>query len=446
VRAILDIPRAPHISPTPAQTDNVIHERRQQMKQFDIEYVRAQFPALSRTVNGYPVAYLDGPGGTQVPQRVVDAVTDYLLNHNCNIHGLFATSEETDAIIDNAHRALADLLGADWTEVSFGTNMTTLTIFVAQSLARDWRPGDEVVITSLDHEADRGPWLLLEERGLVVREVPVDLEECTLVWDELERLVNNRTRLVALGYASNATGTVNDVERAADLAHSVGAFCYVDAVHYALHGAIDVKDIDCDFLVCSPYKFFGPHMGVLYVKGSANDRIRPLKLETQEEEPPYRFETGTLCHEGIAGAAEAVEFIADLGRHHDEAGECLDRRGAVVAGMHAMETYEQPLAQRLVDGLSALPGLRIFGPPAGSPRTSTVSFSLEGHPAPEMARALGEQGLFVWDGDFYAARLVQLADLADKGGLLRIGLCPYNTAGEVERVIAAVAALARSAS
>jgi len=412
------------------------------MKQFDVEYIRSQFPAMGRIVNGYPAAYLDGPGGTQVPQRVVDAVTDYLLNHNCNIHGLFATSEESDVIIENAHAALADLLGARASEVSFGTNMTTLTIFVAQSLARDWKPGDEVVITALDHEADRGPWLHLEERGIVVREGPVDVGSCTVVWPEFEKLVNDRTRLVALGYASNATGTVNDVKRATELAHSVGALCYVDAVHYALHGAIDVKDIGCDFLVCSPYKFFGPHIGALYVRNEVNDRIRPLKLKTQEEEPPYRFETGTLCHEGIAGAAEAVEFIADVGRHHADGGESLDRRTAVVAGMNAMEAYERPLAQRLIDGLSALPGLRIYGPPAGHPRTSTVSFTLDGHPAPDMARTLGEQGLFVWDGDFYAARVVELAGIADSGGLLRVGLCPYNTADEVERVIAAVAALA----
>jgi cysteine desulfurase family protein (TIGR01976 family) len=415
------------------------------MKQFDVEYVRAQFPAMARTHNGFPVAYLDGPGGTQVPQRVVDAVSDYLLNHNCNIHGLFATSEESDAIVDNAHRALADLLGADWSEVSFGTNMTTITTFMAQSLVRDWKPGDEVVITALDHEADRGPWLHLEERGIVVREVPVDVETCTVVWDEFEKLVNRRTRLVALGYASNATGTVNDVKRAAALAHSVGALCWVDSVHYALHGAIDVRDIDCDFLACSPYKFFGPHIGTLYVKNAVNDRVRPLKLKTQEEEPPFRFETGTLCHEGIAGAAEAVEFIADVGRHHTDGGEALGRRPAVVAGMNAMEAYEQPLAQRLIDGLSALPGLRIYGPPAGHPRTSTVSFTLAGHPAPEIARTLGAQGLFVWDGDFYAARVIELAGIADSGGLLRIGLCPYNTADEVERVLAAVSALATGA-
>lgn len=413
-------------------------------KAFDVDYVRAQFPALDRVVNGHPAAYLDGPGGTQVPRRVVAAVVDYLLHHDCNIHGVFATSEETDAIIDGARAALADLLGAEPDEVSFGANMTTLTLFMAQSLARDWEPGDEVVITALDHEADRGPWLHLEERGIVVREVPVDIETATLDWDAFERLVGERTRLIAVGYASNAVGTVNDVARAARLAHSVGALCYVDAVHYALHGAVDVRAIGCDLLVCSPYKFFGPHIGVLYVEPSAGERIRPLRLSTQEETPPCRYETGTLCHEGLAGAAEAVEFIADLGRHEAAGDTELDRRAAVTAGMGAMEAYERPLARRLIEGLADVPGLRIYGPPTGHPRTSTVSFTLDHLPAPQIARRLAEQGLFVWDGDFYAARFVELAGLAERGGLARIGLCPYNTADEVERAIAAIRQMAHT--
>jgi len=378
-----------------------------------------------------------------VPQRVADTVSDYLLHHNSNTEGAFATSEETDEIIEGARRALGDFLGADWQTVAFGTNMTTLTIFMAQSLARDWEPGDEVVVTALDHEANRGPWLDLRERGLVVREAPVDLTTCTLQWDELEGLVNERTKLLAIGYASNAVGTVNDVKRAADLAHRVGALCWVDAVHYALHGLIDVQNIDCDFLVCSPYKFFGTHIGVLYSKPSAAAAVRPLRLLTQDEDPPFRYETGTLCHEGIAGAAEAVEFIADLGRHHHAEGAALDRRAAVVAGMRAMEAYERPLAARLIEGLAAVPGVRIYGPPANAARTSTVSFTLEGRHAHDVAEVLGAHGLFVWDGDFYAARFVQLAGLATRGGLVRVGLCPYSTADEVERVIAVVAELAQ---
>jgi cysteine desulfurase family protein (TIGR01976 family) len=415
------------------------------MSRFDVAYIRRQFPALARTVDGHPAAYLDGPGGTQVPQRVLDAVQRYLAQSNCNIHGVFATSEETDAMLKNAHEAFGDFLGCAWDEVGFGANMTTLTIMLAQGIGRDLKPGDEVVITQLDHEGDRGPWQLLEDRGVVVREVPVRLESCTLDWEAFERTVNARTRVVALGYASNATGTVNDVKRAAALAHSVGAWCFVDSVHYALHGAIDVKQVDCDFLACSAYKFFGPHVGVLYVRKELEERIRPLKLRPQEDWPPYRYETGTLNHEGIAGAAEAVEFIADLGRHEAAPGaDVASRRRAVVAGMQAIEAYEQPLARHLIDEFGAMPGLKIYGPPEGHPRTSTVSFTLDGFTAPEVARALGRQGLFVWDGDFFATRLVELLGLESRGGMVRVGLAPYNTAEEMERVIAAVGDLARS--
>jgi len=407
---------------------------------FDVDAVRRQFPSLSRRTDGRPVAYLDGPGGTQTPQRVIDAVADYLAHHNANVEGRYATSRETDELIDRGRRALADFLGADQREVSFGANMTTLTVFIAQSLGRDWGSGDEVVITALDHEANRGPWLHLQERGVVVHEVPIDLETCSLDWDAFEAVVNERTRLVALGYASNAVGTVNDVERACRLAHSVGALCFVDAVHYALHGPIDVKRLGCDLLVCSPYKFFGPHLGVLYVEPGAGERIRPLSLSTQEPGPPYRYETGTLSHEGIAGATEAVEFVADLGRRAS-ADEALGRRDAVVAGMVASEAYERPLTGRLISGLSGIEGLRTYGPPADGLRTSTVSFALEDVEAGDVAERLGDLGIFVWDGDFFAARFVELAGLADRGGLVRIGLCPYNTADEVERAIAAVARL-----
>ena len=412
------------------------------MKRFDLDYVRAQFPALRRTVNGLPTAYLDGPGGTQVPQRVSDAVTDYLVNHNCNIHGVFATSEETDAIIAGSRAAMADFLGCDADEVSFGANMTTLTILLAQGIARTLKPGDEVLITELDHEGDRGPWQLLAERGIVIREAPVDLATCTIDWDGWQALLSEKTKLVAMGYASNATGTINDVKRAAEAAHAVGALMFVDAVHFALHGSIDVRSIGCDFLACSAYKFFGPHIGCLYVRRDANEHVDPLKLRAQEDYAPYRFETGTLNHEGIAGAGEAVEFIADLGRHHaDDPAKIAGRRDAVVAGMHAIEAYEQPLAAHLIDSLSALPGVRIYGPPAGHPRTSTVSFAVAGTAAPDVARALGAKGLFVWDGDFYAVRLVERLGLGDRGGLVRVGLAPYNTPGEVERVIAAVTEL-----
>jgi cysteine desulfurase family protein (TIGR01976 family) len=421
------------------------------MSSFDIAYVRSQFPALKRMVDGHPAAYLDGPGGTQTPQRVIDAVSDYLANHNCNVHGAFVTSEETDAVIQAAHAAGADLLGCHWTEVSYGANMTTLAFLLADALARELRPGDEVLVTQLDHEANRGPWLRLAERGAVVREVPVDLETCTLDWDAFERLVEpGKTRLVAVGYASNAVGTVNDVARAAALAREAGALSVVDAVHYALHGPIDVRAVGCDFLLCSAYKFFGPHVGLMYARKETTELLEPVRLGTQEPDQPYVWETGTLNHEGMAGTTAAIDFIADLGERHT--GMVQDRlpaglqgrRRAVVAGMLAGEAYEQPLAKRLREQLAAVPGVTLYGPPEGSPRTSTVSFTLEGFQAGQVCRSLGARGLFTWDGDFYAHRLVELLGLLRRGGLVRVGLAPYTTEGELERLVTAVADLSRS--
>lgn len=421
------------------------------MPPFDVAYVRNQFPALRRVVDGRPAAYLDGPGGTQTPQRVIDAVVDYLANHNCNIHGAFVTSEETDAVIQAAHEAGADLLGCDWTEVSFGANMTTLAFLLSDAIARDIRPGDEVLVTQLDHEANRGPWLRLAERGAVVREVPVDLETCTLDWDTFERLFEpGKTRLVAVGYASNAVGTVNDVARAAALAREAGALSVVDAVHYALHGPIDVRAIGCDFLLCSAYKFFGPHIGMMYARKETSELLDTVRLATQEPHAPYAWETGTLNHEGMAGTTAAIDFIADIGARNEGfiAGQAPDglqgRRRGVVTGMLACEAYEQPLAKRLREQLVAIPGVTLYGPPEGSPRTSTVSFTLDGFQAGQVCRALGDRGLFTWDGDFYAARLVELLGLNDRGGLVRVGLAPYTTEGELERLVTAVGDLSRA--
>jgi cysteine desulfurase family protein (TIGR01976 family) len=423
--------------------------------QFDVNYVRSQFPALRRTVNGEPAAYFDGPGGTQTPQRVLDTVVEYLARHNANIHGFFATTEETDAIIQEAHEAAADLLGCAWDEVSFGANMTTLNLLLAQALRRELRAGDEIVITELDHEANRGPWLQLEEHGIVVRQAPVDTVTCTLDWDAFTRLVTTKTKVVAVGYASNAVGTVNDVARAAALAHDVGALCVVDAVHYALHGPIDVRAVDCDFLLCSAYKFFGPHVGLMYARKEVSARLRPLKLVTVEDTPPSNFETGTLNHEGIAGTAAAIAFIADLGRRHMAVAEAapggaarldglLGRRRDIVAGMIAMEAYEQPLTRGIIDELTAMKGVTVYGPPPGHPRTSTVSFTVDGFTAIDVARTLGRRGLFVWDGHFYALRLVEKLGLLERAGLVRVGLAPYNTTAEVERLVDAVGGLAKA--
>lgn len=414
----------------------------------EVEYVRAQFPAMSRLVNGHAAAYLDSPGGTQVPLRVVDAVREYLLAHNCNLHGAFPTGCETDTIVAEAHAAMSDFLGCDPEEVSFGANMTTLNLLLAQALLRDMRAGDEVVITQLDHEANRAPWHALADHGIVVREVPVDPESCTLRWDRLEAFVCDRTRVIAVGYASNAVGTVNDVARVAEVARSVGALSVIDAVHFALHGPIDVRAVDCDFLLCSAYKFFGPHVGVLYGRRQVGERLRPLQVCAKPDRLPDKFETGTMNHEGLAGTAEAVEFIADLGRTAEpdgaaaEGGTVTDRRRRVVAGMEAIEAYERPLARRLRDGLRGIPGVRVVGPPEDRPRTSTVALAMDGVRPREAASALGEEGLFVWDGDFYATTLMRRLGYADRGGMVRIGLAPYNTVDEIDRVIAAVERLA----
>jgi len=421
------------------------------MPQFDVAYVRSRFPALKRVIDGRPVVYLDGPGGTQTPQSVVDAVSGYLRAHNANIHGLFATSEETDAMVLAAHEAAADLLGCSWDEVSYGANMTTLTYLLSEAIARDLRSGDEIVITELDHEANRGPWLRLQERGIGVREVPVDPATCTLDWEALENLVRpGVTRVLAIGYASNAVGTVNDVARAAALARSAGALSVIDAVHYAAHGPIDVRTVDCDFLLCSAYKFFGPHVGLMYARRATTQLLEPLRLVTQEQEPPWIWETGTLNHEGLAGAGAAVDFVADLGTHHLKmAADRLPaglhgRRRAVVAGMLAAEAYERPLAQWLRAELSDIPGVRVYGPPKGHARTSTVAFTLEGFSAGEACRALGRRGLFLWDGHFFAHRLVERLGLLAAGGLIRAGLAPYTTEGELQRLVAAVADLAKA--
>jgi len=421
------------------------------MDRFDVAYVRSQFPALQREIGGRPVAYLDGPGGTQVPQRVVDAVADYLLHHNANTHGFFATTEETDAVIAAAREAGADFLGCDPDEVAFGANMTTLCFLLAQALASGMKPGDEVVVTQIDHEANRGPWLRLEERGVVVREAPLDPATCTLDLDALEALIHpGKTRVVAVNYASNGLGTVTDVARVCRAARAAGALSVVDAVHYALHGPIDVRAIGCDVLLCSAYKFFGPHVGMMFARRELAGEVEPLRLRTQDQEPPFIWETGTLNHEGLAGTTAAVEFIADLGRRHLDLvrdrlpGGLSGRRQAVVAGMLAIEAYEQPLAAWLRRELAAIPGVTLYGPPDGHPRTSTVSFTLDGFTPEEACRALGEQGIFAWDGHFYAIRLVEVLGLLPRGGLIRLGLAPYNTQAELERTVEAVAGLARS--
>ena len=418
---------------------------------YDVQYVRQQFPALDLMVNGNKAAFFDGPGGTQVPKRVIDAMVDYLVRCNANAGGSFLTSRNSDSVLSNARQALADFLGCDADEVAFGQNMTTLNYQLAFALSREAGSRDEILITEIDHEANRGPWLSLAERGFKIKEVRFDPKSCLLDLEDFRSKLSEKTYVAAFSYASNGIGTVSDVHQMVNLAHQVGALTVVDAVHYALHGAVDVRALDTDFLICSAYKFFGPHIGIFYGRRDRFESLSTYRLRVQSQQIPYRIETGTLNHEGIAGAGEAVEFIADLGEKFGDPGDpnaagknWSERRRRIVAGMKAMEDYEQPLAQKLIEALGQIDGVTVYGPPAGSPRTSTVSFTIEGINSEKVAAELGEKGLFVWDGHFYAIRLVEILGLMNSGGLIRVGLSPYNTEEEIERLVDEVQRIAKS--
>jgi cysteine desulfurase family protein (TIGR01976 family) len=409
------------------------------MSSLDIAWIRAQFPALAQTVDGQPAVFFDGPGGTQVPQRVIDAIGNYLINANANTHGAFATSARTDAVIAEAHTAMADLLGCDPDEVVFGPNMTTITFAMSRAIGRELGPGDEIVVTRLDHDANVAPWRALEERGVTVRMVDIDVEDCTLDMGDMARAITANTRLVAIGYASNAVGTINDVAEVVRMAHAVGALAYVDAVHYAPHGPIDVRALDCDFLACSPYKFFAPHMGALYGKRAHLERLQPYKVRPAGNNTPDRWETGTKNHEGLAGVAAAIDYLAELGRNTGGGDATTSRRAALLAAMAAIRSYERDLAERLIIGLLAIPGLTFYGirePERFGQRTPTVSIRLASCTPHELAARLGEQGIFVWDGNYYALSLTERLGVEESGGMVRIGLAHYNTAEEIDRLLA----------
>ncbi len=408
------------------------------MHAFDLTWIRAQFPALVQEVNGHPAVFFDGPGGTQVPQRVIDAVADYLIHHNANTHGAFATSRRTDETIDAARAAMADFLGCAADEVVFGPNMTTLTFAISRAFGRDIRPGDEIVLTRLDHDANVAPWKALEEQGAIIRMVDIDTEECTLDMADMARAIGPRTKLVAVGYASNAVGTINDVATITQMAHAVGALVYIDAVHYAPHGPIDVQALDCDFLACSPYKFFAPHMGVLYGKREHLARLRPYKVRPASDDVPDRWETGTKNHEGLAGVTAAIEYLAELGQRIKPA---TTRRAALVQAMEAIKAYERRLSEQLIAGLLAIPGLTFYGisdPARFDMRTPTVAVRLAGRSPRELADALGRRGIFCWDGNYYAINLTERLGVESDGGMLRIGLVHYNTAEEIELLLEAL--------
>ena len=409
----------------------------------DLTRLRSQFPSLSQTVAGQPVVFLDGPGGTQVPQRVIDAISDYLQNSNANTCGAYATSRRTDAVIADARAAMADFFACDQDEVVFGPNMTTLTFALSRSLGRELGPGDEILLTHLDHDANVSPWRALEERGVTIRFVDVNQDDCTLNMADLAQKLNSRTRVVAVGYASNAVGTINDVTEIVRLAHQKGALAYIDAVHYAPHGPIDVRPLDCDFLVCSSYKFFGPHMGILYGKREHLQRLQPYKLRANTNAVPNRWEWGTLNHECIAGIAACVEYLADLGRQVDPS--VSTRRAALLAAYGAIQRHERGLVETLIRGLLALPGLKFYGISDVAMldrRCPTVAVRIAGHTPLELATRLGDRGIFTWDGNYYALNLTERLDVEKDGGFLRIGLAHYNTAAEVERLLQALREIA----
>ena len=398
--------------------------------------IRASFPALERHHRGQPVAYFDGPGGTQVPRVVVDAVADYLVAHNANTHWVYPTSVETDAMILQARATLADFLNGSAGEIVFGANMTTLTFHLARGLGRAWGKGDEVVVTELDHRANVDPWRALErDRGLTIRMVRANVETGELDWDDFARQVGPKTRLVAVGAASNALGTISDVRRAAELAHAVGALCFVDAVHYAPHTLVDVERLGCDFLACSSYKFYGPHVGILWGKRALLEAVEVPKLQPAPDNVPDRLETGTGNFEGLMGAAAAVEFLASLGTG-------ASRRARLATAFEELHRRGMSLAARLWNGLGEIPGVRRYGPPPGRPRTPTVSFALDGVSSETVARALAERALFVSNGDFYASTIVARLGHAEDG-LVRIGCACYTSEDEVERLLEGVRALRR---
>jgi cysteine desulfurase family protein (TIGR01976 family) len=396
--------------------------------------IRSSFPALARRHHGIPVAYFDGPGGTQVPLQVVDAMADYLFHHNANTHWRYPTSIETDAAIARAREAVADFLGAAPTQIAFGANMTTLTFHLARALGWRWSKGDEIVITELDHHANVAPWRVLErERGVTVRVVPFDTRTGQLDMTALGNAINSKTRLVAIGAASNALGTISDVRRAAQLARDAGALSFVDAVHYAPHVLVDVESIGCDFLACSPYKFYGPHSGVLYGRLPLFESLEIPKLEPAPSNAPERWETGTGNHEGMVGAGAAVDFLASLS-------DGPDRRTRLVKAFAELHRRAARLTDILWNGLSAIPGVRLYGPPPSAPRTPTIAFTVDGLSTDDVAERLVERGLFLSNGDFYAATVIDRLD-RQPDGVVRAGAACYTNEEEIQRLIEGVRGL-----
>ncbi len=408
----------------------------------DVANLRRQFPALQDLYNGQPAVFFDNPGGTQVPQRVIDAMVDYLARRNANTHGLFETSKRTDATIAGARQAAADLLGAKPDEIVFGANMTSLAFQLSRSLARELKAGDEVVVTRLDHDANVAPWVAMaRDAGVIVQYADVDLETCTLDMEHVRSLITTRTKLVAVGYASNLSGTINDVRTIVQWAKEAGSLSFVDAVQYAPHGLIDVKELDCDFLACSSYKFFGPHVGVLYGKPEHLARLVAYKVRPAEDTPPDRWETGTKNHEGLAGLTGAVDYLADLGSLYGGAMFSAPRRAKLIAAWTEIDRYEQMLIERLIGGLQAIKRVRIYGITNRADwrrRLATVSIRKEGTTPAQLAEALAAENIFAWNGNFYALGISEALGVEESGGVLRLGLVHYNTLDEIDRCLLAL--------
>jgi cysteine desulfurase family protein (TIGR01976 family) len=401
--------------------------------------IRAQFPSLDR-----PAVFFDNPGGTQIARQSAERIQKYLMECNANHEGAFKTSRDSDAILDQAHQAMADMLNASRREqIVFGANMTTLTLSLSRALARTFTPGDEIVVTRLDHDANISPWLLAaEDRGCKITWVDFDVEDCTLKLDDFERALSKKPKLVAFGYASNAVGTINPVHRLTRMAHDAGALVYVDAVQYAPHGPIDVQDIGCDFLVCSAYKFFGPHAGILYGRYDLLDGLTAYKVRPAPALPPGKFETGTQNHEGIAGVLGAVEYLAWVGETFGGEGEAWREAGFtgqklnVHKGLAAVRSYEFDLSRALIEAIESVPGTRIYGitdPQRVDQRVPTVSFRLEGKHPKAIAGALDKEGFYVWDGNYYALAVTDRLGIETTGGMVRVGAAHYNTVEEVAR-------------
>jgi len=412
------------------------------MTPLDPAALRVRFPALARTgEDGRPVVYADAPGGSQVPQTVIDAIAGHLRSGISNTHGAFAASEETDALIADARRAAADITGAHPGEIVFGPNSTTLLLHLSRSFGRTLRPGDEVVVTTLDHDANVRPWVLAaQDAGATIRWVDVHDDDVTLDLDSFDAALNEKTRLVAFTLASNAVGTIPPAAELVRRVHAVGALAAVDGVHFAQHRALDLHALDADVLACSPYKFFGPHLGVLSVRRELLDTWTPYKLRPAPDEAPDRWETGTQNHEGLAGLIAAVDYLADVGRTYGEPAGA-DRRDAVVAGFGAIGVHERELAARFLRGAAAVPGLRLWGIDDQGrldERTPTFAVRLGDQDPLKTATELAQRGIYVWDGHYYAITVMERLGLLDSGGAVRIGFCHYHSADDVDRVLGAL--------